>query len=171
MAEFADAMDAGVKGAYQAVMNPTEGTILSVMRAASECAAQLVEIDPEGDFETLFVAAITAADAALDKTPEQLPKLKEAGVVDAGGYGFLGILNAMNEVLKGGFVPGARSRTLSPTASLLLPLCLRRRSPIRTVLSASWKRAQITRVRARWAPCTSSSKGLGTVPCSWTMTT
>ena len=65
----------------------------------------MVEIDPEGDFETLFVAAITAADAALDKTPEQLPKLKEAGVVDAGGYGFLGILNAMNEVLKGGFVP------------------------------------------------------------------
>ena len=104
-AEFARAMDAGVKGAYPAVMTPTEGTILSVMRAASECAAQLVEIDPEGDFETLFVAAITAADAALDKTPEQLPKLKEAGVVDAGGYGFLGILNAMNEVLKGGFVP------------------------------------------------------------------
>lgn len=105
VADFAQAMDAGVKGAYQAVMNPTEGTILSVMRAASVCAAQLVEVDPDGDFETLFVAIITAADAALDKTPEQLPKLKEAGVVDAGGYGFLGILNAMNQVLKGGFVP------------------------------------------------------------------
>ena len=103
--DFAQAMDTGVKGAYQAVMNPTEGTILSVMRAASECAAQLVEIAPDQDFETLFVAIITAADAALDKTPEQLPKLKEAGVVDAGGYGFLGILNAMNQVLKGDFVP------------------------------------------------------------------
>lgn len=105
IADFAQAMDAGVKGAYQAVMNPTEGTILSVMRAASECAAQLVELAPGQDFETLFVAIITAADAALDKTPEQLPKLKEAGVVDAGGYGFLGILNAMNQVLKGDFVP------------------------------------------------------------------
>ena len=105
IADFAQAMNAGVKGAYQAVMNPTEGTILSVMRAASECAAQLVELAPDQDFETLFVAIITAADAALDKTPEQLPKLKEAGVVDAGGYGFLGILNAMNQVLKGDFVP------------------------------------------------------------------
>ena len=105
IADFAQAMDAGVKGAYQAVMNPTEGTILSVMRAASECAAQLVELAPDQDFETLFVAIITVADAALDKTPEQLPKLKEAGVVDAGGYGFLGILNAMNQVLKGDFVP------------------------------------------------------------------
>lgn len=103
--DFAQAMDTGVKGAYQAVMNPTEGTILSVMRAASECAAQLVEVAPEEEFETLFVAIITAADAALDKTPEQLPKLKEAGVVDAGGYGFLGILNAMNQVLRGDFVP------------------------------------------------------------------
>ena len=114
IADFAQAMDAGVKGAYQAVMNPTEGTILSVMRAASECAAQLVELAPDQDFETLFVAIITAADAALDKTPEQLPKLKEAGVVDAGGYGFLGILNAMNQVLKGDFVPAPEQ---NPVAS------------------------------------------------------
>ena len=114
IADFAQAMDAGVKGAYQAVMNPTEGTILSVMRAASECAAQLVELAPDQDFETLFVAIITAADAALDKTPEQLPKLKEAGVVDAGGYGFLGSLNAMNQVLKGDFVPAPEQ---NPVAS------------------------------------------------------
>ena len=114
IADFAQAMDTGVKGAYQAVMNPTEGTILSVMRAASECAAQLVEIAPDQDFETLFVAIITAADAALDKTPEQLPKLKEAGVVDAGGYGFLGILNAMNQVLRGDFVPAPEQ---NPVAS------------------------------------------------------
>lgn len=114
IADFAQAMDTGVKGAYQAVMNPTEGTILSVMRAASECAAQLVELAPDQDFETLFVAIITAADAALDKTPEQLPKLKEAGVVDAGGYGFLGILNAMNQVLKGDFVPAPEQ---NPVAS------------------------------------------------------
>lgn len=111
--EFAQAMDVGVKSAYQAVMNPVEGTILSVMRAAADCAAQLAEIDPDGDFETLFVAMITAADAALDKTPEQLPKLKEAGVVDAGGYGFLGILNAMNQVLRGGFVSAPENQPVT----------------------------------------------------------
>lgn len=111
--EFAQAMDVGVKSAYKAVMNPVEGTILSVMRAAADCAAQLAEIDPDGDFETLFVAMITAADAALDKTPEQLPKLKEAGVVDAGGYGFLGILNAMNQVLRGGFVSAPENQPVA----------------------------------------------------------
>lgn len=105
LAEFSTALDTGVKAAYQAVMNPTEGTILTVMRAAAECAGQLAEMDPEGDFELLLIAIITAADVALDKTPEQLPKLKEAGVVDAGGYGFVGILHAMNQVLRGEFIP------------------------------------------------------------------
>ena len=127
IADFAQAMDTGVKGAYQAVMNPTEGTILSVMRAASECAAQLVEIAPDQDFETLFVAIITAADAALDKTPEQLPKLKEAGVVDAGGYGFLGILNAMNQVLRGDFVPAPEQNPVASSqpaaAEITYPYC------------------------------------------------
>lgn len=99
-AELAAAFSAGVESAYGAVMNPTEGTILTVMRAAAECGQQLAELDPESDLEMLFVAMLTAADSALQKTPELLPKLKEAGVVDAGGYGFVGILTAMNGAMQ-----------------------------------------------------------------------
>lgn len=97
--DLAEAFSMGAESAYSAVMNPTEGTILTVMRAAAECAEQLAELDPESDLETFFVAIQAAADAALQKTPDLLPKLKEAGVVDAGGYGFLGILSAMDEAL------------------------------------------------------------------------
>ncbi len=98
-ADLAAAFSAGVESAYGAVMNPTEGTILTVMRGATECGQQLTELDKDCDLETFFVAILAAADAALQKTPDLLPKLKEAGVVDAGGYGFLGILSAMDEAL------------------------------------------------------------------------
>lgn len=97
--DLAQALSLGAESAYSAVMNPTEGTILTVMRAAAECGGQLAELDPESDLELFFVAIQAAADAALQKTPDLLPKLKEAGVVDAGGYGFLGILSAMEEAL------------------------------------------------------------------------
>lgn len=80
-------------------MNPTEGTILTVMRAAADCAKQVAKLDPESDLEAFFAAVLTAADGALQKTPDLLPKLKEAGVVDAGGCGFLDILSAMDEAL------------------------------------------------------------------------
>ena len=99
-ADLAAAFAEGVRSAYGAVMNPTEGTILTVMRACSDCAAQMAEIDPDSDLEMLFVALLTGGDHALQQTPELLPKLKEAGVVDAGGYGFLGILTGMYEALK-----------------------------------------------------------------------
>ena len=99
-ADLSAAFAEGVRSAYGAVMNPTEGTILTVMRACSDCAAQMAEIDPTSDLEMLFVAILTAGDHALQQTPEQLPKLKEAGVVDAGGYGFLGILTGMYEALR-----------------------------------------------------------------------
>lgn len=80
-------------------MNPTEGTILTVMRAAADCAKQVAKLDPESDLEAFFAAVLTAADGALQKTPDLLPKLKEAGVVDAGGCGFLDHLSAMDEAL------------------------------------------------------------------------
>lgn len=89
----------GAESAYGAVMNPTEGTILTVMRAAADCAKQVAKLDPESDLEAFFAAVLTAADGALQKTPDLLPKLKEAGVVDAGGCGFLDILSAMDEAL------------------------------------------------------------------------
>lgn len=97
---FASAMASGVEGAYGAVMNPTEGTILTVMRVAAEKATELAASQPMGDGE-FFDSIVLAASEALEKTPEQLPLLKQAGVVDAGGFGFVTILKAMAAYVKG----------------------------------------------------------------------
>ena len=98
--QIARAMQNGVKSAYGAVMNPTEGTILSVMHAAALRAAKDAERHADITAEKLFVNMVAAAQEALDRTPEQLPILKQAGVVDAGGYGFLTILSAMSASLE-----------------------------------------------------------------------
>ena len=90
----------GVEAAYKAVMKPTEGTILTVARVASEYAADALKDgkDALGVFET----AIEGAKKALAETPELLPTLKKAGVVDAGGKGFVTILEGMLSVFKDG---------------------------------------------------------------------
>ena len=94
---IARAMTNATEAAYGAVMNPTEGTILTVMRGASEA---LVGAYPDS-VEELLEIATSAAQTALDHTPDQLPLLKEAGVVDAGGCGFMIILNAFLACVKG----------------------------------------------------------------------
>jgi len=96
----AKAFELGVEAAYKAVMKPTEGTILTVARVASEYAAVALKsgLDEIGVFE----AAIEGAEKALAETPELLPALKKAGVVDAGGYGFVLILKGMLSVFKDG---------------------------------------------------------------------
>ena len=88
----------GVEAAYKAVMKPTEGTILTVARVASEYATQAFDngLDALGVFES----ALEGAKKALEETPEILPVLKKAGVVDAGGKGFVVILEGMLSVLK-----------------------------------------------------------------------
>ncbi len=92
----------GVEAAYKAVMKPTEGTILTVARVASEYANKAFE---EGKDELqIFESAIEGAKVALDQTPELLPVLKKAGVVDAGGRGFVIILEGMLSVFKDGVV-------------------------------------------------------------------
>ncbi|MEE0946197.1 MAG: DAK2 domain-containing protein [Acutalibacteraceae bacterium] len=90
----------GVEAAYKAVMKPTEGTILTVARVASEYATKAFEdgLDTLGVFES----ALEGAKAALAETPEILPVLKKAGVVDAGGKGFVVILEGMLSVFKDG---------------------------------------------------------------------
>lgn len=92
----AKAFSEGVEAAYKAVMKPTEGTILTVVRKASEAAGEMAETvnDP---MEVSF-AALMAAKEALAKTPEQLPVLKKAGVVDAGGQGLVLILQGFESV-------------------------------------------------------------------------
>ncbi|MDE6723863.1 MAG: DAK2 domain-containing protein [Eubacterium sp.] len=92
----AKAFAEGVEAAYKAVMKPTEGTILTVIRMASEAASEAAKTDdnPMHIAET----ALAAAKEALAKTPEQLPVLKKAGVVDAGGQGLVLILEGFESV-------------------------------------------------------------------------
>lgn len=90
----------GVEAAYKAVMKPTEGTILTVARVASEYAT--VAFGEGKDALAVFEAALEGAKKALEETPELLPVLKQAGVVDAGGKGFVIILEGMYSVLKDG---------------------------------------------------------------------
>ena len=94
--EVANPFDLGVKAAYKAVMKPTEGTILTVVRKASEAATEMAQSvnDP---MEVAFAAMMAAKDA-LAKTPEQLPVLKQAGVVDAGGQGLVLIFEGFHSV-------------------------------------------------------------------------
>ena len=97
--DLAAALRSGVDAAYKAVMKPTEGTMLTVARVACEKAETLTE---ENDEAVLWEAVVDAAQAALDYTPEQLPVLKKAGVVDAGGQGVVYIFRGMLSVLKDG---------------------------------------------------------------------
>lgn len=94
--DVARAFRAGTDAAYKAVMKPTEGTILTVVRCAAEAAENMAEIND--DPMEVCVAALEAAKTALASTPELLPVLKQAGVVDAGGKGFLLVLQGMESV-------------------------------------------------------------------------
>lgn len=107
--EVAKAFELGTEAAYKAVMKPTEGTILTVVRVASEYA-RLAANDGEDELKT-FAAAIDGAKRALAETPEILPVLKKAGVVDAGGRGLVVILEGMYTVLSGGAIIEGEQKT------------------------------------------------------------
>ncbi len=96
---WAQALQEGVDAAYKAVMKPAEGTILTVSRLAA--AAALKASDENNHIEFVHVAAIEAAKEALANTVNQNPVLKKAGVVDAGGKGWLFVLEAMLSSLQG----------------------------------------------------------------------
>ena len=97
--EFAAAMEDGVDAAYKAVMKPAEGTILTVARMASAAA---VEYAKKGtDIEELLETALRIGGEALDNTVNQNPVLQKAGVVDAGGKGYIVIFTAMLACLRG----------------------------------------------------------------------
>ncbi len=99
---LAAAFSQGVEAAYKAVMKPTEGTILTVARIASEKAN--AALGNNADALGVFAAAIEGAKEALADTPNLLPTLKKAGVVDAGGQGFVLILEGMMSVFKDGVI-------------------------------------------------------------------
>lgn len=96
--EFANAFVEGSKAAYKAVMKPTEGTILSVIRAASEAAVK----SKKTDIVELLGEIVVESKVMLDKTPDLLPALKKAKVVDSGGMGLYIILQGMYDALKDG---------------------------------------------------------------------
>ena len=96
-ADLCSALEKGVESAYKAVMKPTEGTILTVARLAGEAAKASAEADPV----KLWDLIVENAQTALEGTPELLPVLKKAGVVDAGGQGLVIIFEGMQKVFHG----------------------------------------------------------------------
>jgi DAK2 domain fusion protein YloV len=98
--ELAQAFEEATRVAYKGVTKPTEGTILTVARAVSEAAvAKAAETE---DITELIQTVVSAAQRAVDETPSQLAVLREAGVVDAGGYGLMVILEGFLRTVKGG---------------------------------------------------------------------
>lgn len=97
--ELAEALMQGSDVAYNAVMNPTEGTILTVAKAAAKAA-----VDAENDILAVFEAALEEGSKTLAKTPDMLPALKKAGVVDAGGQGWVFVLEGVLYFLENGSV-------------------------------------------------------------------
>lgn len=109
---LAKALMLGKESAYKAVMKPTEGTMLTVIRKAAEAVENMNEADEKKVLKTAF----DAASEALEKTPEMLPVLKQAGVVDAGGQGLVYILEGMVSVILDGKIIPSDEETKDTTA-------------------------------------------------------
>ncbi len=118
-ADMGGIMREGVKSAYSAVMNPTEGTILTVSKAGAIGALRAAR--SETTIEGVLRQTVRYAKNALEKTPDMLPKLKEAGVVDAGGAGLVCILEGMLYYLEHGEVVPAQYAQDSQLSAPPLP--------------------------------------------------
>jgi len=114
--QFAYALKSASDTAYKAVMKPTEGTILTVAREAAEAAVELCT--ETEDVIELLEGVIDAAKASLNRTPEMLPVLKQAGVVDAGGMGFVVIWEGALAALKGEMVMRTEKDDVAPKAAV-----------------------------------------------------
>ena len=112
-ADLANALQMGVDAAYKAVMKPTEGTILTVTRLAAEKAAQCTGME----IPAMWDAMMAAAREALADTPNLLPVLKKAGVVDAGGQGILVVFEGMKQVFDGGEIIAGAEVAAKPKVS------------------------------------------------------
>ena len=102
-AAFGRALEMGVQQAYSSVMTPTEGTILTVAREAVEYAVS--RINENSTVRSLFADLTREMHASVERTPEILPVLKDAGVVDSGGAGLFYIIDGFNRVLNGDEIP------------------------------------------------------------------
>ena len=99
--ELALALREGVETAYKAVMKPAEGTILTVSRVSAQHAVEACQAEPELSAEQVLETVLTCGQKALEETVHQNPVLEKAGVVDAGGFGYLTILEGMLDALRG----------------------------------------------------------------------
>ena len=111
-----DAFKSGVKQAYEAVLTPTEGTILTVAREATEYA--VARITPETTLEEFFSCFIKEMHNSLQHTPELLPILKESGVIDSGGAGLVYVIEGMNTILNGEKVAAAAAAPAPATQAI-----------------------------------------------------
>jgi DAK2 domain fusion protein YloV len=110
--DFAGALDGAAKLAYQAVIKPVEGTILTVMRESADSAQQ--SATSGSDIATLLEDLVMAARASVTRTPDLLPTLKQAGVVDAGGQGLLMLFEGMWRYARGESVQLERGEMGAP---------------------------------------------------------
>ena len=106
-ADLANALTKGVEAAYKAVMKPTEGTILTVARVAAERARVAASFNNDANY--VWDEICNAAEDALETTPDLLPVLKRAGVVDAGGQGLCLIFRGMQSVFRDGIIAAPES--------------------------------------------------------------
>lgn len=106
--QFAEALMKGSEMAYKAVMKPKEGTILTVARVVAEDALKQARKDPD-DYDQLISVMLKSGEAILKKTPDMLPALKQAGVVDSGGRGLMLIYQGYAAVLRGEDINSADS--------------------------------------------------------------
>jgi DAK2 domain fusion protein YloV len=113
--EFANSLELGVDAAYKAVMKPVEGTILTVAKA-SAIKAQEIALSTN-DTSVFWNEVCQEADRMLSQTPDMLPALKKAGVVDAGGMGLLIIFKAMRDVFDGGAIAVPAEAVAAESAS------------------------------------------------------
>lgn len=100
-AVLAAAFQKAVETAYKAVMKPKEGTILTVARGGAERAVELIEENPDIELAEMIEEILVRAEEVLNRTPEMLPVLKEAGVVDSGGQGLLQVLKGAADAFAG----------------------------------------------------------------------
>lgn len=105
VAMFADALETGTNAAYKAVLRPKEGTILTVSRMISQAAVALLKRKSRVSLADFMESLLTVGQEALDNTPNLLPVLKEAGVVDSGGYGLLTVYRGFMAVITGEELP------------------------------------------------------------------
>lgn len=117
--DIANALVLGVDAAYKAVMKPTEGTILTVARVAGEKAQKLAK--NTDDVTIIFDEIVKVAKETLATTPDMLPVLKKAGVVDAGGMGLLFIFEGMQDVFNGGEIikSQTQSQPIKPNSQIM----------------------------------------------------